>query len=95
MRIIAYAYTSSTGEIIPNRYIWGWEIDEIYQDLGDRPQLNKLLSDCQRQPTDYLLIRTLEELGDSLGEVCDRLQILEVNGVKIIALENSINYQDQ
>ena len=95
MRIIAYAYTPSTGENIPNRYIWGWEVDEIYQDLGDRPQLNKLLSDCQRQPTDYLLIRTLEELGDSLGEVCDRLEILEVNGVKIIALENSINYQDQ
>ncbi|MDJ0554964.1 MAG: recombinase family protein [Microcoleaceae cyanobacterium MO_207.B10] len=93
MRIIAYSYTNPLFETAPDRTTWGWEIDQIYQDLGDRFQLQQLLQDCQTQPVNYLLIRQLEELGDSLQEVCDRLTQLESLNIQIIALDSESNIQ--
>ncbi|MGD1714209.1 recombinase family protein [Dapis sp. BLCC M172] len=90
MKIIAYLYTNPLFETAPDPAIWGWEVDQIYQDLGDRQQLRQLLQDCHTQPVNYLLIRQLEELGDSVEEVCDRLTQLESLNIKIIPLKSDI-----
>jgi DNA invertase Pin-like site-specific DNA recombinase len=85
MKIIAYSYSDPLLEQKPNSDIWGWEIDRIYQDLGQREELQQLIRECQTAPGSYLLIRRLEELGDSVQEVSDRLTQLEALGVHLIA----------
>jgi DNA invertase Pin-like site-specific DNA recombinase len=50
-----------------------------------------LLKDCDLEPPDYLLIRRLEELGNSVLEVSDRLQQLESFQINIIAIESDFN----
>lgn len=87
MKIIAYLYSDPLLESPPKPEIWGWDVDLVYQDLGERQQLEQLLTDCQNEPPDYLLIRRLEELGNSVGEVSDRLCQIEALGVTIIATE--------
>ncbi|EAW34097.1 recombinase family protein [Lyngbya sp. PCC 8106] len=91
MKIIAYSYSDPLLETPPNRMIWGWEIDQVYQDLGERQQLDQLFADCEAEPTEYLLIRRFEELGDNLKQVSDRLLQLEALNVKIIAIESNLN----
>ncbi len=90
MKIIAYSYTNPLLETAPDPTTWGWEVDQIYQDLGDRQQLRQLLQDCQTQAVDYLLIRQLEELGDSVEEVCYGLTQLESLNIQIIPLKSDI-----
>ena len=87
MKIIAYSYSDPLLEPPPDPTVWGWEVERVYQDLGKRLELEQLLSDCQVEPADYLLIRRLEELGDSVEEVSDRLTQIEAMGVQIIATE--------
>uniref|UniRef100_B8HV36 Recombinase n=1 Tax=Cyanothece sp. (strain PCC 7425 / ATCC 29141) TaxID=395961 RepID=B8HV36_CYAP4 len=88
MRTTAYTYSDLIWETPPPASIWGWEVDQIYQDFEpQRPQLQQLIQDCQRQPTDYLLLRRLEELGDSVAQVCDRLAELEALSLCILVLE--------
>lgn len=69
--------------------VWGWEVDRVYQDLGKREQLQQLLQDCETEAIHYLLIRRLEELGDSVSEVCLRLSQLETLGIQIITIESA------
>ena len=90
MKIIAYLYSEPLLEpaIEPS---WGLEVDHVYQDLGKRQQLEQLLADVQENPPNYLLIRRLEELGDSVVEVSDRLMQLESLGIEIMATEQSYN----
>lgn len=90
MKIIAYSYTDPLLETAPDRTIWGREVDRIYQDLGARQQLQQLLADCQTEPADYLLIRRLEELGDSVAEVCNCLTELETLGIEIITIDSAL-----
>jgi len=87
MKIIAYTYSEPLLESPPNSTIWGWEIDHIYQDLGKRIELEQLLKDCQIEPAQYLLIRRLEELGDSVQEISTRIIHIEALGIQIIATE--------
>jgi DNA invertase Pin-like site-specific DNA recombinase len=87
MKIIAYSYSDPLLEPPPDPTVWGWEVERVYQDLGKRLELEQLLSDCQVEPADYLLIRRLEELGDSVEEVSDRLTQIEAMGIQIIATE--------
>lgn len=89
MKIIAYSYSNPLLELPPDPTIWGWEVERIYQDLGKRLELEQLLIDCQTEPAQYLLIRRLEELGDSVEEISDRLIKIEALGVQIIATEQS------
>lgn len=89
IKIIAYIYSHPLLESPPSPTIWGWEIDHIYQDLGDRYQLAKLIVDCQLSPPNYLLIRRLEELGDNIPIICDRLEQLESLGIEIITTEEN------
>ncbi|YAF95665.1 MAG: recombinase family protein [Nodularia sp. CChRGM 3473] len=95
MKIIAYTYSDPLLEPFPDQDDWGWEVDRVYQDLGKREsfgraartQLQQLFRDCKTEPADYLLIRRLEELGDTVEEVSDRLNELEAMGVMVIATE--------
>ncbi|OBQ38747.1 MAG: recombinase [Anabaena sp. CRKS33] len=93
MKIIVYIYTDPLLDVLPTHSDWGWEVDRIYQDLGKRSQLQQLLTDlltdCQSQTetVNYLLVRRLEELGDTLTEVSDRLKQLETMGVVVIATQ--------
>ena len=89
MKIIAYLYSDPLLESVPDPVVWGWEVDQVYQDLGGRQQLRQLLDDSKAEPADYLLIRRLEELGDSLEEVSDRLLQIEALSIQIIATEQS------
>ena len=89
MKIIAYSYSDPLLEPSPDSDTWGQEVDRVYQDLGKRFELKQLLSDAEAEPIDYLLIRRLEELGDSVQEVSDRIAQLETLGVQLIVTEQS------
>lgn len=89
MKIIAYSYSDPLLESIPDPAVWGWEVDRVYQDLGGRQQLLQLLDECFAEPADYLLIQRLEDLGDSLKEISDRLIQIEAMGIQVIATEQS------
>ena len=89
MKIIVYIYTDPLLDNVPNQNDWGWEVDKIYEDLGKRSQLQQLLTDCQTETVNYLLVRRLEELGDTLVEVSDRLNQLETMGVVVIATQQA------
>ncbi len=89
MKIIAYSYTDPLLESPPEADAWGWEIDGVYQDLGGRSQLQQLFQDCEIEPPSYLLIRTLQELGDTMEQISDRLSQLEAMGVVIITTGQS------
>jgi DNA invertase Pin-like site-specific DNA recombinase len=87
MKIIAYLYSDPLLEATPDQNIWGLEVDCVYQDIGGHQQLQKLITDCTSAVPQYLLVRRLEELGDNLEIICDRLNQLESLGVEIIATE--------
>ncbi|MBA3922881.1 MAG: recombinase family protein [Nostocaceae cyanobacterium] len=87
MKIVAYTYSDPLLESTPSEAIWGWEIDRVYQDIGQRRELLSLFHDSQTAPPNYLLIRRLEELGDTVTEVSDRLTKLEAMGITLIATE--------
>lgn len=94
MKIIAYIYSDPLLESPPGEDIWGLEIDRVYRDLGDRQQLEQLLADCQQEQTDYLLIRRLEELGDGVSDISDRLSYLEALSVEVITTEQEYSSRD-
>ena len=87
MKIIAYLYSDPLLETTPDPSTWGWEVDRVYQDLADRAELEQLLVDCAAEPANYVLIRRLEELGDSVKQVSDRLTQLETLGTEVVAVE--------
>ncbi len=91
MKIIAYLYSDPLLDSPSDPAVWGLEVDQVYQDLGGRQQLQQMLAECQAEPAEYLLIRRLEQLGDSLEEISDRLTQIEAMGVQVIATEQSYN----
>lgn len=100
MRIVAYIYSDPLLESAPSKDIWGLEVDRVYQDFGEHQQLEQLIADCKPEKLDYLLVRRLEELGDNVKIISNRLNQLEALGVEIIATEqeyispqqNQLNY---
>ncbi|NJL62459.1 MAG: recombinase family protein [Methylacidiphilales bacterium] len=56
-----------------------------------RSQLQKLLTDCQTNPPEYVLVRKLEELGDNLEEVRSRMVELQALGITLVAVEQGYN----
>ncbi|MDY6786050.1 MAG: recombinase family protein [Cyanobacteriota bacterium] len=89
MQIIAYLYSDPLLDAPPSPEIWGLEIDRVYEDRGQRQQLQHLLADCKTRPPAYLLVRRLEELGDSLNAVESAIEFLEGLGIEIIATEQN------
>lgn len=86
MKVIAYSYGKPAPASTPLSS-WSWKVDQ-YRDFDEqRPQLQKLLHECQVESVDYLLLHRLEELGNSVQEVGDRLTQLEALGVCVIATE--------
>ena len=91
MTTIAYTYTEPTIDEIPDLSIWGLEVEQVYQDIGQREQLQQLLKDCQDLTPNYLLIRHLAEFGDSLLAVNQVIDTLESLGIEIIAIAQNYN----
>lgn len=89
--IIAYTYTEPVIDKIPDAFFWGCEVDRVYQDIGERKELKKLLKDCHKTPPNYLLIRSLSELGNSLNEVTQLMTKLEEINMEIISIEENYN----
>lgn len=88
MTIIAYIYSDPLLESPPDPKIWQeLKVDRVYQDLGKRLAWQQLLEDCQIQPPERMLIRRLQELGDSIEEVSDRLDRLKSLNIEVIATE--------
>ncbi|MEO1508010.1 MAG: recombinase family protein [Cyanobacteria bacterium J06633_23] len=91
MQIAAYLYTDPQLDPPVDGNLWGWEVERIYRDtpLKDtaqqRPQLQELLTHAP----DYLLVRRLDELGDSLAAVAEHLSALETAGTVVIATEQA------
>lgn len=90
MQIVAYIYTDPLIEEPPAIEIWGWEIDRVYQDLGQRTELDRLLTDCLTEKIDYLLVRRLDELGDTVSDVRQVLAKLQELGIELITTETEI-----
>ena len=88
IKIIAYLYSDPLIELPPDRDMWGLEIDRVYQDIGDRKAWQQLVEDSQIQAPNYLLIRSLEQLGDNPKTISDRLFYLESLGIQIITTED-------
>lgn len=93
MQIVAYTYTDPLIESPPELEIWGWEIDRVYQDLGGREELDRLLQDCASQGCDYLLVRRLDELGDSAPAVRQVLAKLPGLCIELITTETELDRQ--
>ncbi|AUT04342.1 recombinase family protein [Nostoc sp. CENA543] len=93
-KTIAYIYTDPLLETTPVSIDWGREVDVVYGDLGGRSQLQQLLKDCETTSGDCLLVRRLEELGDNVQEVSDRLNHLTSCGVTVIAIEQAYNSEN-
>lgn len=91
MTTIAYLYSDRLLETPENPLIWGLEVERVYQDIDSRENLQQLIKNCQEKPPEYLLIRRLEELGESLTEVTKIINIIESLSIEIIAIEQPYN----
>jgi DNA invertase Pin-like site-specific DNA recombinase len=60
--------------------------------VTNRPQWQQLIEDSQIEPLDCLLIRRLEDLGDSMQEVSDRLAELESLNIQLVAIEQASQF---
>lgn len=89
-KTFAYSYSDPLLESVPDISIWGREVDQTYHDIGDRHQLQQLFADCRTEPIACLLVRRLEELGDSVQEISDRLAVLAELGISLIAIQDVI-----
>ncbi|WP_036486215.1 recombinase family protein [Myxosarcina sp. GI1] len=94
MKIIAYLYSDPLLESPPDKNIWGLEVDRVYQDIGDREQLQQLIADCQAEAPNYLLIRRLEELGENFTAIGERLTLLESLEIEIIVTQQDYNLSE-
>jgi len=95
MKIFVYSYSDPLLESAPEPSVWGWEVDKIFQDLSDRHQFQQLLDHCRTEPDSYVLVRSVEELGESVQMIGDRLAQLESLGVQVIAVEDPTSTHQQ
>lgn len=94
--IITYSYTDSIIDQVPDSFIWGLEVDKNYQDIDSRLAFNQLINHCQNDPPNYVLIRSLHELGNSFAQILKAIALIESLNVEIIAIEqpyNSTNFK--
>ncbi len=87
MKAIAYSHIDLQQETVPGSAFWLTLADRIYQDRGDRTQLQQLISDCRVEPAQVLFVERLSVLGDSPEEVGDRLRELQTLDIQVIPTE--------
>lgn len=88
MKVIAYLYSDLLIEEASDLIFAEYQIDQIYQDFTkQRTQFQQLITDCQNQSI-QLLIRQLEDLGDSIDEIQKRLAQLESLNIQIITINS-------
>lgn len=84
MKVIAYLYSDPLLEETPD--ITQLEADRVYQDFSsDRVQLRQLISENESV---QLIIQRIEDLGDSIAEIQNRLSQLESLNIKVITPES-------
>ncbi len=84
-KVIGYLYCLPLLELKTAECNWSLPVEKVYRDRGGRLALKQLWEICQKQPPEYLLLRSLAELGDSIVEISDRLSQLETWGINVIA----------
>ncbi len=93
MFTVAYACISLPLDPEVDAASFGLPIDRLYLDHFDqveaRPELTRLLQACAQQPPDYLYVRQVGELGNSLSTVLQTIHQLETQGIKIVAIDES------
>jgi DNA invertase Pin-like site-specific DNA recombinase len=90
-QFFVYIYIDPLLESVPDLAVWAKTADRVYQDLGDREQLQQLLQYCtSRESPDGRIdgpitvwVPRLEDLGDSLAAVHDCLSQLEQADVQV------------
>jgi DNA invertase Pin-like site-specific DNA recombinase len=95
MDLAAYLFLNPLLDINLESPFAGWPVDRLYQDIATqpdrRPQWQQLLQDAQAHVFDRVLIRQLEDLGDSLAAVGDRLAELEALGISLMIAQSGAN----
>lgn len=90
-QVFAYTYSDPFVDPLPvsppEIEIAGWQINRAYQDRGNRQQLHQLLQDCRTESVAYLVVRRLEDLGDSVAAVCTCLAELESLDISVITAD--------
>jgi len=74
----------------------GWELTELYQDVmsgaeSSRPDLNRLMADARAGKLDCILVWKLDRFGRSLVDCLNNIRVLEENGVRFIAVTQSLD----
>lgn len=86
--VIAYLYSDPLLEESSELVFSEYNVDRIYQDFTtQRTQLQQLIDDHQNEPV-QLLIRQIEDLGESIAEIQTRLAQLETLNIELITLES-------
>lgn len=89
-KTFAYSYSDPLLESVPDVSVWERQVDRLYQDRGSRQQLHQLLENCRTESVACVLVRRLEELGDSIQEVSDRLATLAELGILLRTVEDEL-----
>ncbi|OAB61910.1 recombinase [Leptolyngbya valderiana BDU 20041] len=95
MKIVVYSYSDPLYEVPPPPETWGWEVDRIYSDFGKRQQLQQLLEDCSSDKVAYVLVRRLEEFGETVEQVFHRLDRFGELGVRVVATDVPLETTDR
>lgn len=98
MRKLAYHYHDPLLDADTQPLHWGESVEKIYEDWYSsstpinqpRSQLLQLLQDCKSHPPDQLLVRRIEDLGDSIESLGTYLDQLAALGVTVIATEQNM-----
>lgn len=85
MNAIAYIYLDPLLDALTESDFGLPSVNRVYRDLGQRVELAKLLRESQENPPQYLYLRQLEDLGDTVAEISDRLILLESCKVDVVA----------
>ncbi|MBN8563052.1 MAG: recombinase family protein [Leptolyngbya sp. UWPOB_LEPTO1] len=86
--VIAYLYSDPLLEESSELVFSEYKVDRIYQDFTtQRTQLQQLIDDHQNESV-QLLIRQIEDLGESIAEIQTRLAQLETLNIELITLES-------
>ena len=94
MRAVAYFYSDPLLDAPPDPECLGASVDRIYQDRGDRLQWQQLLADLENARNaspDCLLVRRLEELGDTVEAIETAIATVSAYNVGVVAIEQDFD----